>query len=176
MTHASPSSEAEPHLMPLLLSVQITAMPRSLRATHSTLLWPALYESVEPTLGATEHWKCCVREASVLHNESSITPWFIWFPHIASLSDPSFVTNLSILVTGTNCNELRGATNAGGRWLYSDQVDQVHTKNNKHTPVMVIVDLIIKQYTVVTLSTNRSQPVTIVQFQTKVGAPVDRPR
>ena len=53
-------------------------------------------------------------------------------------------------------------------------VDQVHTKNNKHTPVMVLVDLIIKQYTVVTLSTNRSRPVTIAQFQTKVGAPVDR--
>ena len=34
----------------------------------------------------------------------------------------------------------------------------------------------IKQYTVVTLSTNRSRPVTIVQFQTKVGAPVDRSR
>ena len=44
----------------------------------------------------------------------------------------------------------------------------------RHTPVMVKVDLIIKQYTVVTLSTNRSRPVTIVQFQTKVGAPVDR--
>ena len=55
-------------------------------------------------------------------------------------------------------------------------VDQVHTKNNKHTPVMVLVDFISKQYTVVTLSTNRSQPVTIVQFQTKVGAPVDRSR
>ena len=53
-------------------------------------------------------------------------------------------------------------------------VDQVHTKNNKHTPVMVFVDLIIKQYTVLTLSTNRSRPVTIVQFQTKVGVPVDR--
>ena len=32
----------------------------------------------------------------------------------------------------------------------------------------------IKQYTVVTLSKNRSRPVTIVQFQTKVGASVDR--
>ena len=59
-------------------------------------------------------------------------------------------------------------------------VNQVHTKNNKHTPVMVQVDLIIKQYTVVTLSTNRSRPTTIeqihtfVQFQTKVGAPVDQ--
>ena len=31
----------------------------------------------------------------------------------------------------------------------------------------------IKQYTVVTLSTNRSRPVTIVQFQTKVEASVD---
>ena len=55
-------------------------------------------------------------------------------------------------------------------------VDQAHTKNNKHTPVMVLVDLMNKQDTVVTHSTNRSRPVTIEQIYTNVGAPVDRSR
>ena len=55
-------------------------------------------------------------------------------------------------------------------------VDQAHTKNNKPTPVMVLVDLMNKQDSVVTHSTNRSRPVTIEQIYTKVGAPVDRSR
>ena len=41
---------------------------------------------------------------------------------------------------------------------------------------MVYVDLMIKQYTVVTHNTNRSRPVTIEQIYTKVGVPVDRSR
>ena len=76
-----------------------------------------------------------------------------------------YVTNLEgrQLQAAASCSPTRPAS-----------VDQVHTKNNKHTPVMVYVDLMNKHYTVVTLSTNRSRPVTIEQFHTKVGAPVDR--
>ena len=55
-------------------------------------------------------------------------------------------------------------------------VDQVQTTNNKHTPVMVSVDLVNKQDTVVTHSTNRSRPVTNEQIYTNVGPPVDRSR
>ena len=28
---------------------------------------------LKPTLGAAENWECCVRKASVLHSESSVT-------------------------------------------------------------------------------------------------------
>ena len=58
-----------------------------------------------------------------------------------------------------NCNELGG----GRRRLDSGAtgvVDQVHTKNNVHTPVMVYDDLMINKHTVVDYNTNRSRPVT----------------
>ena len=38
--------------------------------------------------------------------------------------------------------------------------DQVHTKNNRHTPVMVYDDLVINKHTVIDYNTNRSRPVT----------------
>ena len=38
---------------------------------------------------------------------------------------------------------------------------QVHTKNNRHTPVMVYDDLMIRNNTVLGYNTNRSRPVTV---------------
>ena len=89
----------------------------------------------------------------------------------------SYKKKISILVTGTNCNELRGETNAGKSRLYSEATGVGRSGSHKEQQTHSgdgISWLISKQYTVVTLSTNRSRPVTIVQFQTKVGAPGDR--
>ena len=45
---------------------------------------------------------------------------FDWSSLIPTASPYSLLDLFSILVTGTNCNELRGGTNAGGSRLYSD--------------------------------------------------------
>ena len=73
------------------------------------------------------------------------------------------------------CNELGG----GRRWLYSDAtgvgLSDFH-KNNRHTPVMVYDDLMIRNNTVLGYNINRSRPVTVQYIYTEVGAPVDRRR
>ena len=53
---------------------------------------------------------------------------------------------------------------------------QVFLKNNRHTPVMVYNDLMIRNNTVYYYNTNRSRPVTVRCINTGVGAPVDRRR
>ena len=53
---------------------------------------------------------------------------------------------------------------------------QVFPKNNRHTPVMVYDDLMIRNNTVNYYNTNRSRPVTVQCINTGVGAPVDRGR
>ena len=53
------------------------------------------------------------------------------------------------------CNELGG----GGT---TASVDQVHTKNNRHTPVMVYDDLMINKHSVVDYNTNRPRPMTFL--------------
>ena len=53
---------------------------------------------------------------------------------------------------------------------------QVFTKNNRHTPVMVYDDLMIRNNTVPYYNTNQSRPVTVQYINTEVGAPVDRRR
>ena len=58
------------------------------------------------------------------------------------------------------CSEL-GEAGAGCIPTRPASVDQVHTKNNRHTPVMVYDDLMIIKYTVLVYNTNRSRPVTI---------------
>ena len=45
---------------------------------------------------------------------------------------------------------------------------QVFTKNNRHTPVMVYDDLIIRNNTVPYYNTNRSRPVTVQYINTEV--------
>ena len=51
---------------------------------------------------------------------------------------------------------------------------QVFPKNNRHTPVMVYDDLMIRNNTVSYYNTNRSRPVTVRCIHPGVGAPVDR--
>ena len=46
------------------------------------------------------------------------------------------------------CNEL-GEAGAGWTLARPASVDQVHTKNNRHTPVMVYDDLMINKHTVI---------------------------
>ena len=58
------------------------------------------------------------------------------------------------------CNEL-GEAGAGCIPTRPASVDQVYTKNNRHTPVMVSDDLMIIKHTVLVYNTNRSRPVTI---------------
>ena len=57
---------------------------------------------------------------------------------------------------------------------------QVFPKNNRHTPVMVYDDLMIRNNTVTYYNTNRSRPVTVRCIYSRVGAgvgaPVDRRR
>ena len=55
-------------------------------------------------------------------------------------------------------------------------VCMVFPKNNRHTPVMVYDDLMIRNNTVSYYNTNRSRPVTVRCNNTGVGAPVDRRR
>ena len=57
------------------------------------------------------------------------------------------------------CKEL-GEAGAGWTPARPASVDQVHTNNNRHTPVMVFDDLMINKHTVVDYNTNRSRPVT----------------
>ena len=71
---------------------------------------------------------------------------------------------------GDNCNEL------GGIPTRPTTAYQVFPKNNRHTPVMVYNDLMIRNYTVHYYNTNRSRPVTVRCMNTGVGAPVDRHR
>ena len=54
------------------------------------------------------------------------------------------------------CNELGGETGVGCIPTRPASVDQVHTKNNKHTPVMVYDDLMIRNNTVLSYNINRS--------------------
>ena len=70
------------------------------------------------------------------------------------------------------CNELGG----GRRRLDSDATDVGLSglpKNNRHTPVIVYDDLMIRNNTVSYYNTNRSRPVTVRCINTGVGAPVD---
>ena len=53
---------------------------------------------------------------------------------------------------------------------------QVFPKNNRHSPVMVYDDLMIRNNMVSYYNTNRSRPVTVRCINTGVGAPVDRRR
>ena len=72
------------------------------------------------------------------------------------------------------CNELgkgrprleTGTTDDGLLWFL----------NNRHNPVMVYNDLMIRYISVHNYSKDRSQPVTIQCIHTWVGAPVDRRR
>ena len=59
------------------------------------------------------------------------------------------------------CNEL-GEVNAGWIPARPASVDQVHTKNNRHTPVMVYDNLIINKHSVVYYNINRSRPMTFL--------------
>ena len=56
------------------------------------------------------------------------------------------------------CNELGGKAGAGCIPTRPASAYQVHTKNNRHTPVMVYDDL---NNTVLGYNTNRSRPVTV---------------
>ena len=76
----------------------------------------------------------------------------------------------------TTCVTNYGEVNAGWIPARPASVDQVHTKNNRHTPVMVYDDLIINKHSVVYYNINRSRPVTFLQIHTIIGAPVDRRR
>ena len=53
---------------------------------------------------------------------------------------------------------------------------QVFPKNNRHTPVMVYDDLMIRNNTVSYYNTNRSRPVTVLCIHTGIGTEVDRRR
>ena len=90
-----------------------------------------------------------------LHLPTSLTyiPWYS--------EQPRSLRNFSILVTGTNCNELGGEAGAGCIPTRPASAYQVHTKNNTHTPVMVYDDLMIRNNTVFEYNTNRSRPVTV---------------
>ena len=67
---------------------------------------------------------------------------------------------------------------AGAGWIPTRQTSayQVFPKNNRHTPVMVYDDLMIRNNTVAYYNTNRSRPVTVRCINTGVAAPVDRGR
>ena len=71
------------------------------------------------------------------------------------------------------CNELG---EAGAGWIPTRPTSayQVFQKNNRHTPVMVYDDLMIRNNTVSYYNTNRSRSVTVQCISTGVGAPVDR--
>ena len=86
---------------------------------------------------------------------------------------------MSILVTGTNCNELGGGrrrleASVGWSPTRPTTAYQVFPKNNRHNPVMVYNDLMIRNNSVYYYNTNRSRPVTVQCIDTWVGAPVDR--
>ena len=72
------------------------------------------------------------------------------------------------------CNELGGGE-AGAGWTPTRPASayQVFPKNNRHTPVMVYDDLMIRNNTVSYYNTNRSRPVTVQCINTGVGASVD---
>ena len=81
------------------------------------------------------------------------------------ISNPSCLLGLlrnffSILVTGTNCNEL-GEAGVGWSPTRPTTAYQDFPKNNRHNPVMVYNDLMIRYNTVSYYNTNRSQPVTV---------------
>ena len=120
MTPAFPSSAAELYLMPLLSSVQSAATPQFRLANRSTSLWPVLCESVGTNtqrhwkLGVLCSWSVC---SSLRKFRHSLIHLFSSVLHSLSDPPPPSATNFSILVTGTNCNELGGR---GRRWLYSD--------------------------------------------------------
>ena len=59
------------------------------------------------------------------------------------------------------CNKLGGKTGVDCIPTRPASADQVHTKNNKHTPVMVYDDLMIRNNTVLGYNINQSQPVTV---------------
>ena len=59
------------------------------------------------------------------------------------------------------CKELRGEAGADCIPTRPASAYQVHTKNNRHTPVMVYDDLMIRNNTVLGYNTNRSRPVTV---------------
>ena len=73
------------------------------------------------------------------------------------------------------CNELG---EAGVGWIPTRPTTayQIFPKNNRHTPVMVYNDLMIRNNTVSYYNTNWSRPVTVRCTNTGVGAPVDRRR
>ena len=78
-----------------------------------------------------------------------------------------FVTKVSEAVGDSHrhktlcmCSEL-GEAGAGCIPARPASAYQVHTKNNRHTPVMVYDDLIIRNNTVLGYNTNRSRPVTV---------------
>ena len=82
----------------------------------------------------------------------------------------------SEITTYAMCNELGGEAGAG--WIPTRPASayQVFPKNNRHTPVMVYDDLMIRNNTVSYYNTNRSRPVTVRCINTGIGAPVDRRR
>ena len=90
----------------------------------------------------------------------SLSDSFVFFSSSLLVRPPS-ATNFSILVTGTNCNELGGEAGVGCIPTRPASAYQVHTKNNRHTPVMVYDDLMIRNNTVLDYNTNRSRPVTV---------------
>ena len=59
------------------------------------------------------------------------------------------------------CNELGGKAGVGCIPTQPASADQVHTKNNKHTPMMVYDDLMIRNNTVLDYNINRSRPGTV---------------
>ena len=71
------------------------------------------------------------------------------------------------------CNEL-GEVNAGWIPARPASVNQDHTRNNRHNPLMVLYDLMLSKYTVMYYYINRSRPMTLYTFYTIIGAPVDR--
>ena len=64
-----------------------------------------------------------------------------------------------------------GGGKAGAGWIPTrpTSADQVFPKNNRHTPVMVYDDLMIRNNTVSYYNTNRSRPVTVLCLLTGLG-------
>ena len=73
------------------------------------------------------------------------------------------------------CNEL-GEAGVGWSPTRPTTAHQGFPKNNRHNPVMVYIDLMIRYNSVYYYNTNLSQPVTVQCINTWVGAPVDRRR
>ena len=106
--------------------------------------------------------------AEISRNVTSVS--LIW-PKAAILAAILMVILYFVVTCVTNWGE------AGLGWRpVRPTTDYQGFSRNRHNPVMVYIDLMIRNITVHNYNKDRSQPVTIQCIYTWVGAPVDRRR